>query len=81
MSNNCKISNKLNFISPSHIGYNSAITLEILKPQDVNQYGLTNIIQMQVADLKLALQIYNNKKVIYHNQSLFAHLVKVCKLH
>lgn len=62
MSNRLNIQNKPKFISPAHIGYNSTITLEVLKPQDANQYRLTNVIQMQVADLQLALQIYLNQK-------------------
>ena len=62
MSNRLNIQNKSKFLSPTHIGYNSTITLEVLKPQDLNQYRLTNVIQMQVADLQLALQIYLNQK-------------------
>ena len=62
MSNHLNIQNKSKFISPTHIGYNSTLTLEVLKPQDLNQYRLTNVIQMQVADLQLALQIYLNQK-------------------
>ena len=61
MNNHSNIQNKLKFISPAHIGYKSTITLEVLKPQDLNQYRLTNVIQMQVADLQLASQIFLNQ--------------------
>ncbi|WP_196218701.1 hypothetical protein [Helicobacter bilis] len=64
MSNRLNIQNKSKFLSPTHIGYNSTITLEVLKPQDLNQYRLTNVIQMQVADLQLASQIFFNQKEV-----------------
>ena len=64
MNNHLNIQNKPNFISPAHIGYNSTITLEVLKPQDLNQYRLTNVIQMQAADLQLASQIFFNQKEV-----------------
>ncbi len=59
INNHPNIPNKPKFISPAHIGYNSTITLEVLKPQDVNQYKLTNVMQMQVADLQLAFSLAN----------------------
>lgn len=64
MNNHPNIQNKPKFISPAHIGYNSTITLEVLKPQDLNQYRLTNVIQMQAADLQLASQIFFNQKEV-----------------
>ena len=64
MNNHLNIQNKPKFISPAHIGYNSTITFEVLKPQDANQYRLTNVIQMQAADLQLASQIFFNQKEV-----------------
>lgn len=57
-----KITNNIVFISQKHTNYNVNINIETINYLDDKHLSLNNIVQMQVADLKLAMQIYLNQK-------------------